>query len=131
MPHWVEVHLLPGQPSQLAFEVDVSTYVINRLSGDPAELWVMPVMEGSPAINLADPGFRPALAAPPPGPPTTPGGLSATPWHGADSEVTPRCRFVSVPRLPVAHALTVARARPQSQDLVAITRLAAAWPEHD
>jgi hypothetical protein len=85
MPHWVEVRLLPGQPSQLAFEVDVSNYLINRLSGDPGELWVMPVMEGSRAINLADPAFRPALAAPPPGPPTGPAGLSANHWRAADS----------------------------------------------
>ena len=65
MPHHVEVRLMPGQPSQLAFDVDVGNYVFNRLSGDAVELWAMPQIEGYPAVDIADPRFRPPVAAVP------------------------------------------------------------------
>ena len=65
MPHHVEVRLLPGQPSQLAFDVDVSRYVFNRLAGESSELWTLPQIEGYPAVDIADPRFRPPVAAVP------------------------------------------------------------------
>lgn len=83
MPHRMEVRLLPGQPTQLAFEVDVSRYYINRLTGDSAELWSMPVIEGVARVNVADPYFRPPTVAPPPaGSYTTPRGTYGLPGVG-------------------------------------------------
>ena len=63
MPHHVEVRLLPGQPTQLAFDVDVSRFVFNRLSGEPSELWTPPRIKGVPSVDIADPRFRPPVAA--------------------------------------------------------------------
>ena len=63
MPHHVEVSLMPGQPTQMKFEVDVSRYVFNRLTGQSAELFAMPQIDGYPSVNVADPQFRPPVAA--------------------------------------------------------------------
>ncbi len=63
MPHHIEIRLSPGQPSQLAFDLDVNTYVFNRLAGDPNELWALPKKNGYPTIDIADPKFRPGIAA--------------------------------------------------------------------
>ncbi|MHB0955137.1 MAG: hypothetical protein ACYC0X_02035 [Pirellulaceae bacterium] len=85
MPHRVEVTLMPGQPAQIAFDVDVASYAINRLSGDAAELWTMPQIEGYPSVDIADPQFRlPVAAIPLPATSTTipygvPGGYSIGP----------------------------------------------------
>ena len=57
---------MPGQPSQIAFDVDVASYSINRLSGDSTELWTMPQIEGYPSVDIADPQFRLPVAAIPP-----------------------------------------------------------------
>jgi hypothetical protein len=65
LPHRIEVTLMPGQPSQLAFDLDVAQYSINRLAGDGTELWTMPQMEGYPAVDIADPQFRPPVAGGP------------------------------------------------------------------
>ncbi|MHB8971627.1 MAG: hypothetical protein ACYC4N_14380 [Pirellulaceae bacterium] len=67
MPHRVEVTIMPGQPSQIAFDVDVASYSINRLSGDSTELWTMPQIEGYPSVDIADPQFRLPVAAVPVG----------------------------------------------------------------
>ena len=72
MPHHIEVSLLPGQPAQMAFDVDVSRYIFNRLSGEPEELWTLPVIDGYPAVDIADPQFRPPVAATPRDPPGGP-----------------------------------------------------------
>jgi hypothetical protein len=66
MPHRVEVTIMPGQPSQIAFDVDVASYAINRPSGDSTELWAMPQIEGYPSVDIADPQFRLPVAAIPP-----------------------------------------------------------------
>lgn len=63
LPHHLEVTLLPGQPSQIAFEMDIGSYAINRAAGGGAELWSMPHIEGYPAVDIADPRFRPPVAA--------------------------------------------------------------------
>lgn len=62
MPHHVEVQLLPGRPAQMAFDVDVSRYVLNRLSGSPSELFAMPEIDNAPPVNIAAPGFQPPVA---------------------------------------------------------------------
>ncbi len=67
MPHHIEVALMPGQPSQMAFDLDVGSYAINRPAGDSTELWTMPTMAGYPSVDIADPQFRPPVAAAPPG----------------------------------------------------------------
>jgi hypothetical protein len=38
---------------------------INRLSGNPAELWNMPNIQGTPAVNLAAPNNQPMASQPP------------------------------------------------------------------
>jgi hypothetical protein len=63
LPHHIEVSLMPGQPSQIALEVDVGSYAINRRVTDGGELWAMPQIEGYPAVDIADPRFRPPVAA--------------------------------------------------------------------
>ncbi|MFO7908154.1 MAG: hypothetical protein ACQESR_29710 [Planctomycetota bacterium] len=59
MPHRVEVQVLPGQPAQLAFEIEVGRFMFNRLSGERSELWSLPTIEGVPAVDIADPDFQP------------------------------------------------------------------------
>jgi len=65
MPHHVQVRLLPGQPTQMAFEIDVSRYMFNHLSGDASQRWTMPTFEGYPAVDIADPQFRLPVASSP------------------------------------------------------------------
>lgn len=67
MPHRVEIQMLPGQPAQLAFEIEVGRFMFNRLSDDRSELWSLPTIEGVPAVDITDPGFQPpgAPGAPP------------------------------------------------------------------
>jgi hypothetical protein len=52
LPHRVEVQI---PAAQAAFQIDVDSYAINRLYGDPQNLWSMPRLDGYPAVNLADP----------------------------------------------------------------------------
>lgn len=59
LPHHIEVQVVPGQPSQLAFALDVSSYLINRLYGESAHLWTIPQIEGAPSVDIAAPQFRP------------------------------------------------------------------------
>ncbi len=54
---------MPGQPSQIAFEMDIGSYAINRAAGGGSEMWTMPQIEGYPAVDIADPRFRPPVAA--------------------------------------------------------------------
>lgn len=61
MPHHIEIHLMPGQPQHLELELDVSDYAVNRLYGEPAELWTIPALEGHEQIDIANPGFRPPV----------------------------------------------------------------------
>jgi hypothetical protein len=65
LPHHIEVQVTPGQPSQMAFEVDVNGYLINRLYGEPTELWSLPNIEGYPLVDIAAPGFQPPVGPPP------------------------------------------------------------------
>lgn len=76
LPHRIEVTLMPGQPSQMAFDLDIAQYSINRLTGDSTELWTMPQIDGYPAVDIADPQFRPPVAG---GPPTGPSPAGPTP----------------------------------------------------
>jgi hypothetical protein len=55
---------LPGRieigvpAAQMSFQLDVGGYAINQLSGDPAQLWSVPQIEGYPLVDIADPSFR-------------------------------------------------------------------------
>jgi hypothetical protein len=42
-------------PAQFSMRVDLGPVAINRLLGNPAELWTMPTYSGSPAVDLCDP----------------------------------------------------------------------------
>ncbi len=83
LPHHIEVTLMPGQPAQMAFDLDIAQYSINRLTGDGTELWTMPRIDGYPAVDIADPQFRPPVAGgPPTGPsPTGPSPLGPAPAY--------------------------------------------------
>jgi hypothetical protein len=48
--------------AQLKMRIDLGNVEINRLSGDPAALWTMPTIPGSPVVNMADPSFQPPVA---------------------------------------------------------------------
>lgn len=65
LPHHVEVRLMPGQPSQMAFDMDVGVYVVNSLYGEPSELWTLPTIGDYPTVDIADPQFRPPVASQP------------------------------------------------------------------
>lgn len=60
LPEHIDIQVAPGQPTQMAFQIDLSRYHLNQLYGDPAQLWSLPQPKGFPLINLADP----RLAAP-------------------------------------------------------------------
>lgn len=78
MPHRVQVQVTPGQPAQLAFEIEVGQYIFNRLSGERSELWALPQIDGVPTVDITAPDFRPPVAAGLPAPrtpvPTSPTG---------------------------------------------------------
>ena len=81
LPHHVEIQLSPGQPTQVAFAIDVNSYAINHLDSNNMRLWSMPEFGGHPRIDLADPHYQqllaPAVQPPMPNqtPPTT-GGMN-------------------------------------------------------
>jgi len=62
LPHHIDVQVVPGQPAQMAFALDVSGYLINRLYGESARLWTVPQIEGAPMVDIAAPTFRPPPA---------------------------------------------------------------------
>jgi len=95
MPHHIEVAVMPGQPSQMAFDLDIDNYALNRAAGNAAELWTMPVIEGYRSVDITDPNFRPPVAA-------APGGFDASPTGPPVSGVygPPAYRAASSPRPP-------------------------------
>ena len=99
MPHHVEVRLLPGQPAQMAFDLDVGRYVFNRLTGERAGLWTLPEIEGYPLVDIAAPQFRPPVAALPRDPYGAPSMYGAFP-RGAAPVTAPAGNYErrSVPR---------------------------------
>jgi len=56
LPRHVEIRL---PPANLSFSIDVTGYAINHISGDPAQLWSMPQIEGYPLVDLSDPRLQP------------------------------------------------------------------------
>jgi hypothetical protein len=86
MPHHVEVRLAPGQPTQLAFELDVNRYLLNAPAGS-GEKWALPRIDGHPAVNIADPSFYPPVAALPYTPPELTQTPAAPAWAGSDGPV--------------------------------------------
>jgi hypothetical protein len=63
LPRHVEVSL---PTIEMAFKLDISDYIINRLSGDPSTLWTMPQRSEVPPIDL---GRQFARSQPPPSAP--------------------------------------------------------------
>lgn len=69
LPHHVELRVAPrtaasagGPPAEeMTLKIDIGSYHINRLLGDPEHLWALPRPEGYPLINLADPRNQPPL----------------------------------------------------------------------
>jgi len=67
LPHHVELRVAPrssttsGAPAaeEMTLKIDVGNYHINRLLGDPEQLWALPRPDGYPLINLADPRNQP------------------------------------------------------------------------
>jgi hypothetical protein len=51
--------------AQFSIRIDLGPVQINRLSGNPAELWNMPNIQGTPAVNLAAPNNQPMASQPP------------------------------------------------------------------
>lgn len=72
LPHHVEIRLPAPHKS---IQLDVESYVVNQLYGDPAQLWAMPTYEGYPLVDLSDPSLQPTPPGPRPGP-TYPAGMS-------------------------------------------------------
>jgi hypothetical protein len=60
MPTAVQLHC---PPAQLSLRLDLGNVEINRPLGDAAALWAMPNYSGAPVVNMADPNFRPPVAA--------------------------------------------------------------------
>ena len=61
LPHHVDIQLSPGQPTQVAFAIDVNRYSINQLDNINSRIWSMPEFAGHPRIDLADPHYQPLL----------------------------------------------------------------------
>jgi hypothetical protein len=48
--------------AQFSMRIDLGPVQINRLSGNPSELWSMPSIQGTPAVDLANPNYQPMAA---------------------------------------------------------------------
>lgn len=65
LPHHVEMRVAPresigGDSSiEMILKLDIEHYEINRLLGDPEQLWALPRPKDYPLINLADPRNEP------------------------------------------------------------------------
>ncbi len=76
MPRLVE---LQCPQAEFSLRVNLGNVAINQPFANPAELWAMPVVGGTPVVNLADPNLR---RAPPPAqgpPPARPPAVSMRP----------------------------------------------------
>lgn len=54
LPDTVDVQIAPGQPTEIAFRVNIGGYTINQPPADVESQWAMPVMEGYQHVNLAE-----------------------------------------------------------------------------
>ena len=68
MPHHVEVRLLPGQPSQLAFEMDVSRYCVQSAYGRPERIVGAAPISRASRGGYCRPAVPPARGCVPPDP---------------------------------------------------------------
>ena len=59
MPAVVDVYC---PAAEVSMRIELGNVRINRLSGNPAELWAMPRYPGAPAVDLSDPHFQPPAA---------------------------------------------------------------------
>jgi hypothetical protein len=60
MPQQVQINC---PLAQFSLKLDLGPVQINRLQGDPAQLWSVPNYPGAPLVDLADPRFRPGAVA--------------------------------------------------------------------
>jgi hypothetical protein len=58
LPHHVRVQVTPGRPTQMAFDVEISSYFINRLYGESTNLWTLPQIDGYRLVDIGRPDFR-------------------------------------------------------------------------
>lgn len=65
LPRHLEIRV---PQSDLAFQLDVSDYVVNRPFDDAGALWTLPQLDGYPVVDLAGPA-PPTAWQPPSGPP--------------------------------------------------------------
>ena len=61
LPRQVDIQL---PPAQLSFTIQVSDYLVNKLNGNPQQLWAMPQIEGYPLVDLAGPSASPTVSYP-------------------------------------------------------------------
>jgi len=61
MPKIVEVRC---PAAQFTMRINLGNVRINRLSGNPTELWAMPGYNGVPAVDLSNPSFAPSTVPP-------------------------------------------------------------------
>ncbi len=57
MPESVEINC---PADQFSMRVELGAVQINRLTGNPAELWAMPQVQGTPMVNLCNPNWQAA-----------------------------------------------------------------------
>jgi len=80
MPSLVQINC---PPAQFAMIIDLGNVQINRLIGNPGELWALPNYQGYPQIDLCDPRLQFAPAPGPAGPPPSVSmGARVPTWQG-------------------------------------------------
>lgn len=94
MPSVVEI---VSPPAQFSLHLDLGNVQINRLSGNPAELWTMPYYAGSPMVDLCNPNGQafPTGAAAAAAAPTT-----CPPAQMTPIESQPRPTYEQPPQTP-------------------------------
>jgi hypothetical protein len=93
LPRRINVQLAPGQPTEIAFHLDVFGYRINQLQGEPSRLWELPQLEGYPLVDLADPRLQPLNGFLPTAP-------ASQPPRGNDLSYRRRYRGYAAPEEP-------------------------------
>jgi hypothetical protein len=64
MPQKVKIACqMPGTTEGFSVQIDLGTVAVNRLQGDPQQLWAMPTYQGSPTVDLCSPTGQPMFPA--------------------------------------------------------------------
>jgi hypothetical protein len=61
LPRQVDIQL---PPAQLSFTIQVADYLVNKLSGNPQQLWSMPHLDGYPLVDLCRPSRPQPIVSP-------------------------------------------------------------------